>query len=228
MASPAVVHLYPPFSLELIRCGHLSSVLPHYTWGSSRLSTFRFLTTYQHARLLPAKSPVQPECTTTVEFSFRLNGPTHLLNLCPYPTVHPLYIKGNSHWASSSSQASACVVEPANAADISTIVGLISTRFIHMSFSNSETKHAQLKIVANTSTPFGIRSGGHATNAGFSSTPGVQIALFKLSEVTYHPYSGPAAADGSVGTVEFGSGLVGPSFDVYNCFMGIFTLMPAR
>ncbi|CAE6412260.1 unnamed protein product [Rhizoctonia solani] len=97
---------------------------------------------------------------------------------------HPLYIKGNKHWASSSSQDSACVVEPANAQDVSTI----------------------LQIVANTSTPFGIRSGGHATNAGFSSTPGVQIALFKFSGVTYN--QAPAAADGSVGTVEFGSGLI--------------------
>ncbi|CAE6480866.1 unnamed protein product [Rhizoctonia solani] len=97
---------------------------------------------------------------------------------------HPRYIKGNKHWASSSSQDSACVVEPASPQDVSTI----------------------LQIVANTSTPFGIRSGGHATNAGFSSTPGVQIALFKFSEVTYH--EAPAAADGSVGTVDYGSGLV--------------------
>ncbi|KAG9119994.1 hypothetical protein FRC07_004700 [Ceratobasidium sp. 392] len=97
---------------------------------------------------------------------------------------HPLYIKGNKHWASSSSQNSACVVEPKNAVDVSAI----------------------LKIIGNTSTPFGVRSGGHATNPGFSSTPGVQIALFKLSEVTYHPAS--AADDGSVGTVDIGSGLV--------------------
>ncbi|KAH7334975.1 FAD-binding domain-containing protein [Rhizoctonia solani] len=101
-----------------------------------------------------------------------------------YYFLHPLYIKGNSHWASSSNQNSACVVEPASTDDVSTI----------------------LKIVANTSTPFGIRSGGHATNPGFSSTPGVQIALFKFSEVTYHP--APAAADGSVGTVDIGSGLI--------------------
>ncbi|QRW12975.1 FAD-binding domain protein [Ceratobasidium sp. AG-Ba] len=97
---------------------------------------------------------------------------------------HPQYIKGNMHWASSSSQISACVVEPGNVQDLSTI----------------------LKIVSNTSTPFGIRSGGHATNPGFSSTPGVQIVLFKLNEVTYHP--APVAADGSVGTVDIGSGLV--------------------
>ncbi|CUA67128.1 hypothetical protein RSOLAG22IIIB_07207 [Rhizoctonia solani] len=101
-----------------------------------------------------------------------------------YYYLHPLYIKGNSHWASSSSQNSACVVEPANPNDVSKI----------------------LQIVANKSTPFGVRSGGHATNPGFSSTPGVQIAMFKFSQVTYHP--APAAADGSVGTVEIGAGLV--------------------
>jgi hypothetical protein len=66
-----------------------------------------------------------------------------------------------------------------------------------------------MKIVASTRTPFGIRSGGHATNQGFSSTPGVQIALFKLSEIVYH--AAPLASDGSIGTVEFGSGLVSPS-----------------
>ncbi|EUC62597.1 FAD-dependent oxidoreductase, putative [Rhizoctonia solani AG-3 Rhs1AP] len=101
-----------------------------------------------------------------------------------YYSLHPLYNKGNRHWALSSSQDSACVVEPGNPDDVSKI----------------------LQIVANTSTPFGVRSGGHATNPGFSSTPGVQIALFKFSEVTYHP--GPAAADGSVGTVDIGTGLV--------------------
>jgi hypothetical protein len=63
-----------------------------------------------------------------------------------------------------------------------------------------------MKIVASTRTPFGVRSGGHATNPGFSSTPGVQIALFKLSKIVYH--AAPLASDGSIGTVEFGSGLV--------------------
>ncbi|KAG9092275.1 hypothetical protein FS749_015870 [Ceratobasidium sp. UAMH 11750] len=101
-----------------------------------------------------------------------------------YYIGHPLYVKGNSHWSSSSDQNSACVVEPASSADVSTI----------------------LKIVGKTRTPFGIRSGGHATNPGFSSTPGVQIALFKLGEVSYH--AAPVAADGSVGTVDVGPGLI--------------------
>ncbi|QRV98414.1 FAD-binding domain protein [Ceratobasidium sp. AG-Ba] len=102
-----------------------------------------------------------------------------------YYIGHPLYAKGNAHWASSSSQNSACVVEPANSNDVSII----------------------MKIISNTSTPFGIRSGGHATNPGFSSTPGVQIALFKLSGVTYRATR--AMSDGSVGTVEIGAGLGG-------------------
>ncbi|QRV97085.1 FAD-binding domain protein [Ceratobasidium sp. AG-Ba] len=96
---------------------------------------------------------------------------------------HPLYFKGNSHWASSSDQSSACVVEPANANDVSTII----------------------KIIGKTSTAFGLRSGGHTSNPEFSSTPGVQIALFKFNQIVYHP--APLAEDGSVGTVEFGSGL---------------------
>ncbi|KAF8678786.1 fad-binding protein [Rhizoctonia solani] len=116
---------------------------------------------------------------------------------------HHLYHKGNGHWASSSSQDSACVVEPANAEDVSTIVSFDSPL---SPLSMVENNPFQLRIVANDSAPFGIRSGGHATNAGFSSTPGVQIALFKLSEVTYN--QAPAATDGSVGTVDFGSGLV--------------------
>ncbi|QRV82883.1 FAD-binding domain protein [Ceratobasidium sp. AG-Ba] len=96
---------------------------------------------------------------------------------------HPLYFKGNSHWASSSDQNSACVVEPVNANDVSTII----------------------KIIGKTSTPFGLCSGGHTSNPEFSSTPGVQIALFKFNQIVYHP--APLADNGSVGTVEFGSGL---------------------
>ncbi|KAG8724004.1 hypothetical protein FRC09_000812 [Ceratobasidium sp. 395] len=80
---------------------------------------------------------------------------------------------------------------------------------IHKYFSTCQAiakNVSGLQIVAKTSTPFGIRSGGHATNPGFSSTPGVQIALFKLSEVTYH--AAPLSADGSVGAVDIGSGLI--------------------
>ncbi|QRV98433.1 FAD-binding domain protein [Ceratobasidium sp. AG-Ba] len=97
---------------------------------------------------------------------------------------NPLYVKGNSHWASSSDQNSTCVVEPASAKDVSAI----------------------MKIIGKTRTQVSVRSGGHTTNKRFSSTLGVQIALFKLNQVVYH--AAPLAEDGSVGTVEYGAGLV--------------------
>ncbi|KAG2034061.1 FAD-binding domain-containing protein [Suillus americanus] len=74
------------------------------------------------------------------------------------------YIKDNYHWAASSNQASQCSFEPATTED----VGIA------------------LQILGQTQTPFGIKSGGHATNAGFSSTPGVEIALYSFSEVVYN------------------------------------------
>ncbi|KAG1839891.1 FAD dependent oxidoreductase [Suillus subalutaceus] len=71
------------------------------------------------------------------------------------------YIKDNYHWSASSNQASECSFEPATAED----VGIA------------------LRILGETQTPFGVKSGGHATNAGFSSTPGVEIALYSFSDV---------------------------------------------
>ncbi|PBK85330.1 FAD-binding domain-containing protein [Armillaria gallica] len=73
------------------------------------------------------------------------------------------YVADNEHYATSSSQASKCSVEPGSAED----VGII------------------LAIVGKTKTPFGVKGGGHATNQGFSSTTGVQIAMTRFIEVTY-------------------------------------------
>jgi FAD/FMN-containing dehydrogenase len=42
-------------------------------------------------------------------------------------------------------------------------------------------------------TPFAVKSGGHSANPGFSSTPGVQIALFSFSDIVYDPNSQTAA-----------------------------------
>ncbi|KAI0700209.1 FAD-binding domain-containing protein [Cytidiella melzeri] len=67
------------------------------------------------------------------------------------------------HWASSSSQISACSVEPGTAEDLGKI----------------------LQIVGSTGTPFGVKGGGHATNPGYSSTSGVHIAMSRFNEVTY-------------------------------------------
>jgi hypothetical protein len=44
-----------------------------------------------------------------------------------------------------------------------------------------------------------VKGGGHSSNIGFSSTPGVQIAMYKFSEVLYHPDNG---------TADVGTGLI--------------------
>ncbi|KAF8156106.1 FAD-binding domain-containing protein [Crassisporium funariophilum] len=80
-----------------------------------------------------------------------------------YYAGHPLYAKGVSHWASSSSQVSNCVVEPGTAADVSVILG----------------------ILGSTQTPFAVKGGGHASNPGFSSTTGVHISMYRFSDVIY-------------------------------------------
>lgn len=87
------------------------------------------------------------------------------------------YTKDNEHWASSSSQPSACSFEPATAQD----VGIA------------------LQLLGKNQTPFAVRSGGHTANSGFSSTPGVQIALFQFSEIVY---------DANAQTATIGMGLI--------------------
>ncbi|KAK2462599.1 hypothetical protein APHAL10511_005332 [Amanita phalloides] len=81
------------------------------------------------------------------------------------------------HWASSSTQQSTCSVEPGSARDVGRI----------------------LQILAASRTPFGVKSGGHIVNPGFSSTPGVEIALSRLNQINY---------DATTQTVEFGPGLI--------------------
>ncbi|PCH36771.1 FAD-binding domain-containing protein [Wolfiporia cocos MD-104 SS10] len=81
------------------------------------------------------------------------------------------------HYISSSSQVSTCSVEPGTAEDVGTI----------------------LQILGSTNTSFAVKGGGHASNPGFSSTPGVQIAMARFSGVTY---------DASAGTATIGTGLV--------------------
>jgi len=56
----------------------------------------------------------------------------------------------------------------------------------------------QLKILGSCRTPFAVKGGGHSTNPGFSSTPGVQIALSRLNSTTVNVKDG---------TVEIGPGL---------------------
>lgn len=87
------------------------------------------------------------------------------------------YLKDNYHWSASSTQNSQCSFEPATAEDVGTA----------------------LRILGETQTPFGIKSGGHAANAGFSSTSGVQIAMYSFSDVVY---------DSTTQTATVGTGLL--------------------
>jgi len=65
------------------------------------------------------------------------------------------------YWASSSSQLAACSVEPGSAQDVGVILGIIGA----------------------TRTAFAVKGGGHASNPGFSSTKGVQIAMRRFNQV---------------------------------------------
>ncbi|EJD01924.1 FAD-binding domain-containing protein [Fomitiporia mediterranea MF3/22] len=80
------------------------------------------------------------------------------------------YTSGISHWASSSSQFSACSVEPGSAEDVGKI----------------------LQIVAKNRTPFAVKGGGHTANPGFSSTEGVHITMKRFNSVVYNADSGTA------------------------------------
>lgn len=72
------------------------------------------------------------------------------------------YVTDIDHYLLSSNQLPACVVEVTSAQDVSAV----------------------LKQVATSRTPFAIKSGGHASNPGFSSTTGVHISLARLKNVT--------------------------------------------
>ncbi|KAJ3484281.1 hypothetical protein NLI96_g5753 [Meripilus lineatus] len=87
------------------------------------------------------------------------------------------YTQDTRHYATSSSQSSACSVEPGNVDDLSKI----------------------LHIVARQRVPFAVKGGGHTMNQGFSSTPGIHIAMSRFSEINY---------DASSQTVDVGAGLV--------------------
>ncbi|EKG19594.1 FAD linked oxidase [Macrophomina phaseolina MS6] len=65
------------------------------------------------------------------------------------------------HWYLSSSQMPVCVLEVGSAEDTAIVI----------------------RIIGQTRTPFAIKSGGHASNPGFSSTTGVHISLTRLDQV---------------------------------------------
>lgn len=75
------------------------------------------------------------------------------------------YINDIEHYMTSSSETPLCVVEVDTAQDVSEV----------------------LKLVGPSRTPFAVKSGGHASNPGFSSTSGVHISLVRLKQVYPSP-----------------------------------------
>ncbi|KAI0276952.1 FAD-binding domain-containing protein [Russula aff. rugulosa BPL654] len=87
------------------------------------------------------------------------------------------YYADIAHWSESSTVQSACSVEPGTAQDVAVI----------------------LRICGVMRTPFAVKGGGHATNPGFSSTTGVQIAMTRFNQVV---------VDKTASLVEVGAGLI--------------------
>ncbi|KAK6600126.1 putative FAD dependent oxidoreductase [Botrytis cinerea] len=102
-------------------------------------------------------------------------------------SLEPNFKRDIEHYMTSSTQTPMCVVEVASDADVSTVI----------------------KIVGSRRVPWGIKSGGHASNPGFSSTPGVFISLARLTQVTLSE---------DLSTVELGTGNLWT--DVYSALDG--------
>ncbi|KAF8552573.1 FAD-binding domain-containing protein [Imleria badia] len=67
-----------------------------------------------------------------------------------------------THYFNSSTEISACAVQPGSEEDLQKII----------------------KAVAETRVKFAVKCGGHATNPGFSSTEGIQLHLVRLNKIT--------------------------------------------
>uniref|UniRef100_A0A0W0GAH5 FAD-binding PCMH-type domain-containing protein n=1 Tax=Moniliophthora roreri TaxID=221103 RepID=A0A0W0GAH5_MONRR len=87
------------------------------------------------------------------------------------------YERDIEHWSPTNTQKATCSVEPANTKDLGKII----------------------QIIGSTKVDFAVKSGGHNPNDDWSSTTGVQIALYRFNEVSY---------DDKAGTATIGTGLV--------------------
>ena len=129
-------------------------------------------------------------------YSFLISdGSTLVVLLTDGDQASTQYLSDISHYSLSSSQESACSVEPGTAEDVSKIVG--SRESIH---HRPLLNHALLLlyILGSTRTPFAVKGEGHSTNPDFSSTNGVEIAMTRFNETKVNPDDG---------TVEVGPGL---------------------
>ncbi|KAJ7780926.1 FAD-binding domain-containing protein, partial [Mycena metata] len=107
----------------------------------------------------------------------------------PNSTEYTLAIE---HWLVSSIQQPQCVVEPSSAQDIATI----------------------LETVNATKTPFAVKSGGHASNVGFSSTTGVHISLAQFNYTKLDVSTGTVTIGGGTNWISVYTTLDGTGFNV--------------
>ncbi|KAI0752556.1 FAD-binding domain-containing protein [Daedaleopsis nitida] len=142
-------------------------------------ATFLLSALFSGVSLAAAGEPLQTRGSAFIDVCKQISGNISSASSVHWPDLllNGDYDKDIYHWAISSTQLSACSVEPATAEDLGTI----------------------LQILGTTKTSFAVKGGGHASNPGFSSTQGIQIAMYRFSEVTYH-------ADSN--TVDVGAGLV--------------------
>ncbi|KAI0271877.1 hypothetical protein BGY98DRAFT_922663 [Russula aff. rugulosa BPL654] len=133
---------------------------------------FLALLSYGHSKTLGkhARSDFSNTCNT---IAAAVSGASQVF----FPPS-PEYSFDISHASISSTQVSACSVEPGSAEDVGKIV-----RFTYLGSSR---------------TPFGVKGGGCTTNPGFSSTKGVEISMSRFNETK---------VDSTSGTVEIGAGL---------------------
>ncbi|KAF8329196.1 FAD-binding domain-containing protein [Amanita rubescens] len=121
-----------------------------------------FVTTVYGSGTAPEKRNVNDLQDVCAEISSAISAQSEVF----YPGSST-YDNDIYHWASSSSALSACTVEPGTAEDVGKI----------------------LQILGETRTSFGVKSGGHSANPGFSSSSGVLIAMYRFNNVAYNPES---------------------------------------
>ncbi|KAH9039783.1 hypothetical protein EDB85DRAFT_1887199 [Lactarius pseudohatsudake] len=74
------------------------------------------------------------------------------------------HLNGIRHYYESSSQDARFSVEPGSAEDLSKIMQVIKAHPV----------------------PFAVKGGGHTSNPGFSSTPGIQISLLRFNKISFN------------------------------------------
>ena len=71
-------------------------------------------------------------------------------------------------------------MEPGSAEDVGKIVSYpVPIHQLSLTFAF----FAQLRVLGSCRTPFAVKGAGHSTNPGFSSTPGVLIALSRFNDI---------------------------------------------